>query len=84
MSSLRAAIGFGYTSLSSMKLAYSEKNIFIILTGSLGCLFSFAFANLLLVPIPQINTSLSIESYIMLVIWLVLGVIFALNQGRKR
>lgn len=83
MSSLGAAIGFGYTAFSAMILAYREKNKFIMLIGSLGCFFSVVFAILLLVPIPQIDSSLSIESYIMLIIWLALGVIFVFNKGRK-
>ena len=66
-----------------MILAYREKNKFIMLIGGLGCFFSVVFAILLLVPIPQIDSSLSIESYIMLIIWLALGVIFVFNKGRK-
>jgi len=76
MSSIGAAIGFGYTSLAAFKFALNEKKKFIIIMGLLGVILSFVFAALLLVPIPMLNCSLGKESYICLVAWIILGLIF--------
>ena len=42
------------------------------------------FAVLRLVPIPSLHCSLGRESYICLVIWIVLGVIFYMSTRKKR
>ena len=76
MASIGAAIGFAYTSISAMKYALSEKRRDIVIFGVLGFVLSLGMALLLLVPIPGLNVSLGHESYILLVVWIVLGVIF--------
>lgn len=82
MSSIGAAIGFCYTSLAALKLAYIKKNFFIITTGFLGCIFSLCFIYILLIPIGGIG-GLSHESYIALLLWTILGFIFYFNKAKK-
>ncbi|MBO7080632.1 MAG: APC family permease [Neisseriaceae bacterium] len=76
MSSIGAAIGYGYTSASAFVYAKQKGNGFIQATGFLGVIFSLIFAILLLIPLPGLNCSLGTESYICLIIWVVLGFIF--------
>ncbi|MBR1419355.1 MAG: hypothetical protein IJ576_10360, partial [Synergistaceae bacterium] len=40
---------------------------------TLGFAFAFIFALLLLIPIPGLGSSLSIESYICLIVWALTG-----------
>lgn len=76
MSSVGAAIGYGYTSLAAFIYAKKIGNKKIMLTGAAGVVFSIIFSILLLVPIELFNCSLGKESYIALVIWIVLGAVF--------
>ena len=82
MSSIGAAIGYGYTSLAALKYARVEKKTGIMVTGLLGTLFSLIFVVLLLVPIPLFNCSLGIGSYICLGVWILLGALFHLLSLR--
>lgn len=84
MSSLGAAIGYGYTSASAMKLAKIENDTGIFITGLLGLIMGIVFCVLLLVPIPMFNCSLGKESYICLVVWIVLGLIFYVRGKRAK
>ncbi len=79
MSSLGAAIGYGYTSAASLKYSLREKNTGIIVTSIIGIIMAIIFIILLLVPIPMFNCSLGKESLICLAVWTVLGVIFYLR-----
>lgn len=83
MSSIGAAIGYGYTSLAALKYARREKNTAITATGVLGCLMALVFVVLLLVPIPALGTSLGKESYISFLVWILLGVAFYLRSRKK-
>ncbi len=76
MSSIGAAIGYGYTSLAAFKYAKKENNIGIMVTGIIGAVMALAFMVLLLVPIPMFNCSLGKESYICLIIWIIMGGVF--------
>ena len=76
MSSLGAAIGFGYTSFAALKFAIQDKRPTIIASGIIGGILAIVFAILLLVPLPGLNCSLGFESYVCLVIWAVLGATF--------
>ncbi len=84
MSSIGAAIGYGYTSLAAFKFAKKEKNRGIMATGIIGGIMALAFMVLLLVPIPMFNCSLGTESYICLLAWIVLGGAFYLYSARKK
>lgn len=76
MSSVGAAIGYGYTSAAAFVYAKQIGNKKIMVTGVAGIFFSVIFSILLLVPIKMFNCSLGAESYIALIIWTVLGVAF--------
>ena len=83
MSSIGAAIGYGYTSLAAFKYAKKEKNAGIIITGIVGSIMALAFIVLLLVPIPMFNCSLGKESYISLIAWVMIGIVFFLAAKKK-
>lgn len=83
MSSIGAAVGYGYTSLAAFKFARREHNNVIIVTSLLGTLFAFIFVILLLVPIPLFNTSLGKESYFCFAVWIVLGILFYVFSGKR-
>lgn len=80
MSSLGAAIGYGYTSAAAFKYARAENDRSIMITGVLGVIMAVIFAGLLLIPIPLFECSLSVPSYICLIIWIVLGIVFYLAR----
>lgn len=84
MSSLGAAIGYGYTSAAAFKFARKEKNVPIQISGIIGTILAIMFMVLLLVPIPMFNCSLGKESYICLIVWIVLGVIFYVSTRKNR
>ena len=81
MASIGASIGFAYTSIAACKYAFHEKRVDIIIFGALGFVFSLSMGILLLVPIPGLNVSLGNESYILLVIWTVIGLVFYARRG---
>ena len=76
MASIGASIGFAYTSISACKYSWNENRRDITIFGVLGFIFSIGMAILLLVPIPGLNVSLGTESYILLIIWIILGAVF--------
>ena len=77
VASIGGAIGFGYTSLASWKYSLSEDRKDVAILGMMGFIFSVIFAFLLLVPLPGVSTALlSKESYLILVIWIIMGIIF--------
>lgn len=76
MSSLGAAIGFGYTSAAALKYAIKSKLYGTIITGIIGLVFSLLFIFFLLVPVGRLSCSLSKEAYISLFFWTLLGIIF--------
>ena len=84
MSSIGAAIGYGYTSLAKFKYAKKEKNTGIMVTGVIGSLMALAFIILLFVPIPMFNCSLGKTFYISLIAWIVIGVIFIWYRRRDK
>ncbi len=84
MASIGGAIGFAYTSISACKYAFEEKRIDIVIFGLLGFILSLGMAILLLIPIPGLNVSLSKESYILLIIWSVLGLVFFMRRKSWR
>ena len=80
MSSIGGAIGLGYTALAAWKYSRTDDRKDIAILGILGFIFSFIFALFLLVPLPGISNSLSKESYLMLFIWIIMGVIFYFSE----
>lgn len=82
MSSIGAAIGYAYTSASAFKFGKRDGNKGIMITGMIGTLMGLSFVLLLLVPIPGLNCSLGKESYVCLLIWSIMGIIFYFKSKR--
>ena len=83
MSSLGAAIGYGYTSAAALKYARAEGIRSTQVTGALGVLLAVVFAVLLLVPLPGLSCSLGKESYLCLIVWCLLGAVFYCTSRKK-
>jgi len=81
MSSIGAAIGYLYTSLSAYVQAKKEGNKFIQGTGIFGGIAGVCFIMLLLVP--GMPGAISLPSYIVLIIWSLLGVLLYGKFGEK-
>ena len=83
MSAIGASIGFGFTCLSAINRD-KDGSIFLKIMAILGALFSLTFMILQLIPIPGIEgVHFGKESYIMLVIWIALGIIFYLFKSKQ-
>lgn len=86
MSAIGASIGFGFTCLSTLVTLKrdGDKKPFVKIMAIVGSIFSVAFMVLQLIPIPGLKGVHFVdESYIMLVIWIVLGVAFYLLRGKR-
>lgn len=83
MSSIGAAIGYGYTSVAALKYAKKEQNILIEITGCIGIVMSIFFSILLLIPIPALDCSLSKEAYLCFAIWILLGIVFYFKRNKE-
>ena len=84
MTSLGAAVGFGYTSAAAFKFAKEDGNRGIAVTGFLGIFMSCVFAALLLVPIPMLDCALGRESLICLGVWTVMGIAFYVHTKHAK
>ena len=84
MSSLGAAIGYGYTSLAATKYAREEGRGGLTVSGVIGAVMALMFCVLLLVPIKMFGCSLGKESMICLVVWVVMGIIFYISTKKQR
>ena len=85
MSAIGASMGFFFTSAASMRSLKKDKDGRPILAvmSALGMIFSFIFMVLQLVPIPGLNgVHFGRESYIMLIVWIVMGVVFYIMQKK--
>ena len=74
--SLGALIAYAYTSLAVFVDARREEKTLMMAVAVLGLVLSCACIFLLIVPLPGLNTSLSKESYVILVAWVALGINF--------
>jgi len=74
--SLGALIAYTYTSMGVVRHARAEENRLMSVMGMLGVALSMVCIALLIVPIPGLDTSLSRESYVILLAWVALGVNF--------
>ena len=72
-----------YTSAAALKKARLEKNKGIMVSGVLGVLFSIAFAVYFLIPDISSVSTLGTESYLILTIWSILGLVFFRNVFGK-
>jgi len=83
MSSIGAAIGYGYTSAAAFKHARKEGHRGIAASGAIGVILSIIFCILLLVPIGNLGCCLGREGYICLGVWILMGLIFYLSTFRS-
>lgn len=84
MSSIGAAIGYGYTSLATYRTLkqHPEDNKPLLKVLSLvGALFAIIFVVLLVVP--GMPSYLAVQSRVCLIIWIVLGLIFYFTTKNK-
>ena len=86
MSAIGASIGFLFTCLSTLITLKNDLDgkAFLKVFAILGTIFSCAFIVLQLVPIPGLDgVHFGWQSYVMLGIWVLLGVAFFLYQRKK-
>ena len=86
MSAIGASMGFFFTSASAFKKMRADKDGTPLLKAMaiLGVAFSVIFMILQLIPIPGLNgVHFGKESYFMLLVWIVIGIIFYLFKRRK-
>jgi amino acid transporter len=76
MTSVGAAIVFGYTTAAAAFIAYKHKHFTQMGVGILGCLFSVFFLSLLIVP--GMPGYLTFQSRVILFAWIAIGLIFYL------
>ncbi len=87
MSAIGASIGFFFTCASALKIHVKdrEKSKIFTIAAWIGMIFSITFMVLQLIPIPGIKgVHFGKESYLMLVIWVVIGLIFYGVQKYKK
>lgn len=85
MSAIGATIGFGFTSLSTLVTLKrtGEKRRLLRVMALLGTVFSLMFMILQLIPIPGLpSVHFGKESYCMLLVWIVIGLIFYLAKAK--
>ncbi len=86
MSAIGASIGFFFTCASALVTIRRsrEHKPFVSVTAALGAFFSVMFMILQLIPIPGLSgVHFGTESYVMLLVWIVLGVVFYLFNGSR-
>ena len=85
MSAIGASMGFFFTSASALKKMKLDRDGSFRLktTAALGIVFSVIFMVLQLVPIPGLNgVHFGEESYLMLLAWIVLGIVFYFSKKK--
>lgn len=86
MSAIGASIGYFFTSASSLITQKRDKdgNALIKVMAVIGIIFSLSFVVLQLIPIPGLSgVHFGKESYIMLAIWVAIGVVFYFTRSQK-
>ena len=86
MSAIGASIGFFFTCLSTFVTMKKDKDgsLFLKVLSILGVCFSLAFVVLQLIPIPGLDgVHFCWQSYVMLGVWVLLGVAFYIKQRKK-
>lgn len=90
MSAIGGAIGFGYATASCFVTIWRRRvqglenrpRMALRMSALLGTAFSLGFVALLLIP--GMPGCLNVQSYVMLVVWIVLGILFFVLHGKKR
>ena len=86
MSAIGASMGFFFTSASALKRMHVDKDApkFIKATAIIGMIFSVIFMVLQLIPIPGLSgVHFGKESYLMLIVWVVIGIVFYFTKKKK-
>lgn len=86
MSAIGASIGYGATCLATLVTMkkHGDGSVFLKIMAIIGTFFSLIFIVLQLVPIPGFESvHFGFESYMMLLVWCVLGLIFYFFQGEN-
>ncbi len=87
MSAIGASMGFFFTGASALKRMSIDKdnNLFVKVMAVAGVVFSVIFMILQLIPIPGLSgVHFGNESYLMLVVWIVIGFVFYIVQNRAK
>ena len=85
MSAIGASMGFFFTSASALRTMKRDRDgkPIIKVTAILGMIFSVIFMILQLIPIPGLNgVHFGKESYLMLLVWIVIGVVFYFSKKK--
>ena len=85
MSAIGASIGYFFTCASTLITARKsgDGTAFLKTMAWTGVIFSLAFMVLQLIPIPGLSgVHFGKESYLMLVVWIVIGLVFYLKQRK--
>ena len=85
MSAIGASIGFFFTSISALVTMKRDQDGTprLKIMATLGAIFATIFVILQLVPIPGLSgVHFCKESYLMLVVWIVIGIVFFLKQRK--
>ncbi len=85
MSAIGASIGYFFTCAATLRTMRrdSDGTLFLRVAATVGVVFSAAFMVLQLIPIPGLSgVHFGKESYIMLVVWIVLGILFGIGQRK--
>ena len=87
MSAIGASIGYLFTCLATLitMKKFSDGKGYLKVLAVLGVLFSASFIILQLVPIPGLSgVHFGTESYILLIVWIVLGAAMYIARDRKK
>lgn len=87
VTTIGATIAYGYASLAAFKSAKTNGKKLIMVTGIIGVVMAAAFSFYLLVPNFLTASPLATESYLILAVWSILGVLFfryIFNKDKKR
>lgn len=85
MSAIGASIGYFFTCASTLVTAKRDGDgtLFLKAMAVTGICFSIAFMVLQLVPIPGLSgVHFCNESYVMLAVWILIGLLFYVKQGK--
>ncbi|MBQ1548589.1 MAG: amino acid permease, partial [Lachnospiraceae bacterium] len=76
VNTIGATIAYLLTSFVAFKVARDEKNLLVTITGFLGIIISFVFTMYFLVPNFWSASTMSEQSYLIFILWGILGFVF--------
>lgn len=86
MSAIGASIGFFFTCAATCVTLKRDQDgtLFLKIMAIMGIIFSLGFIILQLIPIPGLKgVHFGKESYFMLIVWIIIGVVFYLKQRKN-